>query len=152
METNHHIIPPMAYAGHLPMTLDELVAWGESLGRDVKPPLIIALSGELGSGKTTLTQAICKGYGVTEDVTSPTYALIHEYAASEKQPVFHIDLYRLESAEELNNIGWDDLLTERALIIIEWPEKAGSRLPKEVLPIMLDYVPDDPSRRLLLAG
>ncbi len=151
MDANHHIIPPLARTGHLPMTVDELTTWGESLGLDIHAPLIIALSGELGSGKTTLSQAICRGYGVTEAVTSPTYALIHEYYTG-RTVVYHVDLYRLESSDELNNIGWDDLMAENALIIVEWPERAGDRLPKGHLPITLDYLPDDPSRRLLLAG
>ncbi len=151
MDANHHVIPPLAYAGHLPMTESELIAWGESLGRDIRPPLLITLTGDLGTGKTTLVKAICRGYGVTEDVTSPTYALVHEYAAP-KAPVYHIDLYRLTNEEELNNIGWDDLLATHALVLVEWPERAGTLLPKDHLPITLDYLPGDPSRRLLLAG
>jgi tRNA threonylcarbamoyladenosine biosynthesis protein TsaE len=133
------------------MTEPELIAWGESLGRCAHPPLIIAVSGELGSGKTTLTQAICRGYGVVGAVTSPTYALVHEYPAS-KSPVLHIDLYRLRTPQELDTLGWDDLMATRALIIIEWPERAGTRAPANRLPIMLDHLPDDPDRRLLLAG
>jgi tRNA threonylcarbamoyladenosine biosynthesis protein TsaE len=133
------------------MTEAELVRWGEALGRDVHPPMIITLVGELGTGKTTLAQAICRGYGVEEEVTSPTYALIHEYAAP-KSPVFHIDLYRLESPDELDNMGWDELVTDHALILVEWPERAGDRLPPVHVPITLDYLPDDPTRRVLLAG
>jgi tRNA threonylcarbamoyladenosine biosynthesis protein TsaE len=152
MEANHHVIPPLAYAGHLPMTESELIAWGESLGRDIHPPLLVTLTGELGTGKTTLVQAICRGYGVVDDVTSPTYALVHEYTAPSKAPVYHIDLYRLEHEDELTNIGWDDLIAAHALLLVEWPERAGKRLPKDHLPITLDYLPNDPARRLLLAG
>jgi tRNA threonylcarbamoyladenosine biosynthesis protein TsaE len=109
------------------------------------------LTGELGVGKTTLAQAICLGYGVRDEITSPTYALIHEYR-SPKSAVFHIDLYRLESPDQLTNIGWDEIVSSRALILVEWPERAGSRLPDDHLPIDLDYVPDEPTRRILLAG
>lgn len=151
MDTLHHVIPTRATRGHLPVTEPELIAWGESLGHAAHPPLIIALTGDLGTGKTTLAQAICRGYGVTADVTSPTYALVHEYAAP-RSPVYHIDLYRLERADELTNIGWDDLITAHALVIVEWPERAGARLPGDHVPIALDYVPGDPGRRLLLAG
>jgi tRNA threonylcarbamoyladenosine biosynthesis protein TsaE len=133
------------------MTLDQLVAWGETLGRDAKSPLVIALTGELGAGKTTLAQAICRGYGVTEPVTSPTYALVHEYTGR-RTPVYHIDLYRLERSDELTNIGWDDIIAANALVIVEWPERAGDRLPNDHLPIALDYFEGDPDRRLLLAG
>ena len=101
--------------------------------------------------ETTLAQAICRGYGVDVPVTSPTYALIHEYA-SPRSPVYHIDLYRLNSPDDLTQLGWDDLLLERALVIVEWPERAGARLPAEHVPIALDYDPDDESARILLAG
>lgn len=133
------------------MTEEELVRWGEELGRSSNAPLIITLKGELGAGKTTLTQAICRGYGVTNEVTSPTYALVHEYA-SPKSPVFHIDLYRLNNSSELTNIGWEDIIAAHALVIVEWPERAGDRLPQDHLPIELDYAQDDPNRRVLLAG
>jgi tRNA threonylcarbamoyladenosine biosynthesis protein TsaE len=133
------------------MTETELVAWGESLGRAVHPPLCITLSGNLGTGKTTLVQAICRGYGVTSEVTSPTYAIVHEYL-SPRSPVYHVDLYRLELEDELTNIGWDDLLSANALVLVEWPDRAHGQLPSNHLPIALDYLPDDPSHRLLLAG
>jgi tRNA threonylcarbamoyladenosine biosynthesis protein TsaE len=115
------------------------------------PPLIVTLTGELGVGKTTLAQAVCLGYGVRDDITSPTYALVHEYRAA-KSAVFHIDLYRLDSPDQLTNLGWDEIVSSRSLVVVEWPERAGSRLPDDHLPIDLDYVPDDPTRRILLAG
>jgi len=151
MDAHHHITPPRARAGRSSLTEAELVKWGEALGRDARAPLLITLTGDLGAGKTTLAQAICRGYGVAADVTSPTYALVHEYAAP-RSPVFHLDLYRVERPEELRNIGWDDIITAHALVLVEWPERAGNWLPAEHLPIALDYLPDDPSRRLLLAG
>ena len=124
----------------------ELRHWGEELGRSASAPLIVTLTGELGVGKTTLARAICRGYGVEEEVTSPTYALIHEYRAP-RSAVFHIDLYRLDSAEQLTNLGWDEIVSSRALVLIEWPERAGVRLPEDHLPIDLDYVEGDPGRR-----
>lgn len=152
MDAHHHVVPQRAAAGHLPMTEAELVAWGVALGRDARAPLVIALTGELGVGKTTLVQAICRGYGVTGDVTSPTYALVHEYTSSSRSPVYHLDLYRIERSDELQNIGWDDIMAAHALVLVEWPERAGDQLPHDHLPIALDYLPDDPTRRLLLAG
>ena len=116
-----------------------------------KPPLVITVSGELGAGKTTLVQAICRGYGVTEDVTSPTFSLVHQYAAP-RSPVFHLDLYRLRDPQELTNIGWDEVLVEEALVLIEWPERAGDRIPRNHVPISLQHLPDDPGRRVLYAG
>ena len=73
------LVPVFASHGRLAVTELELVAWGERLGRAVAPPLMIAISGELGAGKTTLVRAICRGYGVADDVTSPTFTLVHEY-------------------------------------------------------------------------
>lgn len=151
MPAHRHVVPPRADKGHLRLNESELRAWGEDLGKATSPPLVVTLTGELGAGKTTLARAICRGYGVEEEVTSPTYALIHEYKAP-RSAVFHIDLYRLDSPEQLTNLGWDEIVSSRSLILIEWPERAGSRLPDDHLPIDLDYLPDDPSRRILLAG
>jgi tRNA threonylcarbamoyladenosine biosynthesis protein TsaE len=113
--------------------------------------LVVTIAGELGAGKTTLVKAICEGFGVTEDVTSPTFALVHRYAAP-RSPVYHLDLYRLRDASELTNIGWDDVMAEEALILVEWPERAGDRIPRQHIPISLQHLPDDPTRRLLYAG
>jgi len=151
MPAHRHLVPSRADRGHLKLTESELRHWGEELGRSITPPLVVTLTGELGAGKTTLAQAICLGYGVREEITSPTYALVHEYRAP-RSAVFHVDLYRLDSPDQLTNIGWDEIVSSRSLILVEWPERAASRLPDDHLPIDLDYVPGDPTRRILLAG
>ena len=151
MQAHRHLVPPLAAKGHLPLTLDEMTRWGTELGEAIVAPLVISLTGDLGAGKTTLAQAICAGYGVTEPVTSPTYALVHKYD-SPKSAVYHVDLYRLDNEAQLTNIGWDDLIADRALVIVEWPERAGDRMPPDSLQIDLEYLPDDESRRVLLAG
>lgn len=143
--------PPKPADGHLALTAAELVAWGERLGRAIAAPLVVTLAGELGAGKTTLTQAICRGYGVTEEVTSPTFALVHEYRGG-RSVVYHLDLYRLKQPAELDQLGWDEMLSERALVLIEWPERAGAMLPDAPLGITLAHLPGDPARRLLLTG
>lgn len=151
MQTHRHVVPPLAAKGHLNLTETEMVDWGRELGEAIVPPLVVSLSGDLGAGKTTLAQAICSGYGVVEPVTSPTYALVHRYEA-DKSPVYHVDLYRLDNESQLTNIGWDDLMSERAVVIVEWPERAGDRMPADHLHIDLGHLRGDESRRVLLAG
>jgi len=151
VQAHRHVVPPLADRSRIVLSEEELKEWGRELGRSSTPPLVITLTGELGAGKTTLAQAICEGYGVEEPVTSPTYALVHRYVAP-KSPVFHVDLYRLDDPIQLTNIGWDDLLSEHAIVIVEWPERAGPRIPADHLPIDIDYVDGDPNHRLLLAG
>ena len=130
------------------LTLHELTDWGERLGASLKPGAIIALQGDLGTGKTTLAQAICRGVGIREDVTSPTFALVNEYHANGGS-VFHLDLYRLAGPADLTNLAWDDIVNSGQIVIIEWPERAGDRMPDEAMRIRLDYIPDDDDRRLL---
>jgi len=151
VHARHHVIPPLAATGKVAVTESELRSWGERLGHAATAPLAIAISGELGAGKTTLAQAICRGAGVREFVTSPTFALVQRYEGA-RFPVYHLDLYRLDSANELVNIGWDDVLRDDALVLIEWPERAEGRLPDDALHLELEHHPTDISRRLLLAG
>ena len=145
------IVPPLARRGHLALTLPELEHWGVEFGHAARPPLCVAIRGDLGAGKTTLVRAICRGFGVEGDVTSPTYALVHEYTAPRSR-VFHLDLYRLERESDLTNIGWFDILASGGLVLVEWPERAGSLLPPDHVPVDLEHVPGDPDHRLLLAG
>ncbi len=145
------IVPERAARSRLALTREELVAWGESFGRAARTPLVVTLAGDLGTGKTTLAQAICRGFGVTDDVTSPTYALVHEYRAP-RGTVYHLDLYRLEREDELTNLGWDEVVGADALVLVEWPERAGTRLPAGHVPIDLEYLAGDDTRRVLLAG
>lgn len=145
------IIPPLAAHGHLALTHAELVSWGERFGRAANAPLLVTIAGDLGAGKTTLAQAICRGYGVRDEVTSPTFNLVHTYT-SPRGTVYHLDLYRLKSPDELTNIGWDEIIAADALVLIEWPERAGSQIPRVHVPISLQHLPDDPSHRLLYAG
>jgi tRNA threonylcarbamoyladenosine biosynthesis protein TsaE len=145
-------IPPRAGDGKLALTRPELVAWGERFGAGLRAPVVVALSGDLGAGKTTLAQAICRGLGVTDDVTSPTYAIVHEYGARGGQVVHHLDLYRLEDPRELANVGWDAIVGEPGIVLVEWPERAGALLPRDAVKIDLEHLPGDPERRLLLAG
>lgn len=144
------IVPPLAAEGRLAVTEAELRDWGARLGRQIVPPLVVTLTGDLGAGKTTLARAICEGYGVRDEVTSPTFAIVHEYA-SPRSTVHHIDLYRLEGSRDLQNIGWDEIMAGDGLVFVEWPERAAGRLPDH-LPVELRHIPEDTSRRVLYAG
>jgi tRNA threonylcarbamoyladenosine biosynthesis protein TsaE len=145
-----HPLPPLAAHGRLALTEEEMVAWGERLGRSIHAPLVITIDGDLGAGKTTLTRAICRGYGVHDEITSPTFTLVHEYTGRSK--VYHLDLYRLEGPRQLELLGWDDLCGERALIIVEWPDRASALMPHGHLPISLSHIDGRPDRRVLYAG
>jgi tRNA threonylcarbamoyladenosine biosynthesis protein TsaE len=145
------LLPPLATEGRLALTEAELTEWGTRLGRQIDPPLIVTLDGDLGAGKTTLVRAICAGYGVRDEVTSPTFAIVHVYDAP-KSPVYHIDLFRIDALRDLQNIGWDDLVQSDALLLIEWPDRAGELLPADHAPIQLRHVEGDPLRRVLYAG
>jgi tRNA threonylcarbamoyladenosine biosynthesis protein TsaE len=129
-------------------TLEELRDWGAAFGESLQPGEIIALEGELGAGKTTLAQAICRGVGITEDVTSPTFALVNRHEG-ERANVYHLDLYRLSGPDDLTNLGWDDIVNSSEIVIVEWPDRAGSRLPHGAIRIRLEYIPDDDNRRRL---
>ena len=115
---------------------DETIALGRRLAAQLTPPVLVVLLGDLGAGKTTLTKGIAAGLGAAaeEEVTSPTFTLIHEYGAREhggrraKAPVYHVDLYRIENARELETLGLEDMLAERAVVIVEWGEKLGPAL------------------------
>ncbi len=128
------------------MTREELEAWGEQLGATLVPGDVVALHGDLGAGKTTLARAIARGWGALDEVTSPTYALVHRYDAP-RGPLWHLDLYRIESPSELLHLGWDDVLAGDAPAVIEWPERAGAELPAERMDVQLATVDGDPLRR-----
>ncbi len=127
---------------------DELQRFGEALGRGLGAPAVVGLSGELGSGKTTLVQAVCRGLGARALATSPTYALVHHYAAADGRPVYHVDCYRLRSPDEARDLGFDDMTREQAIVLIEWPERAGAWCPPLDRHLRLSHDPD-PAYRVL---
>ncbi len=102
---------------------EETIELGAKLARQLPQPCLLVLEGELGSGKTTLVKGIVSGLGVArqEEVTSPSFTLVHEYGTERK--VYHADLYRVEGARELATLGLEDLLEQEAMVIVEWGEK-----------------------------
>src|ERR1700681_1286311 len=103
---------------------EETIAFGRSLAAVLAPPLIVLLRGDLGAGKTTLVKGIAEGFGAAraEDVTSPTFTLVHEYRGPHIT-LYHIDLYRIETQRDLETLGLDDLLAPNCVLLIEWGEK-----------------------------
>ena len=130
------------------LSADELSRFGEGLGRGLAAPTVIGLSGDLGTGKTTLVQAICRGLGARVPATSPTYALVHRYETATGWPVYHVDCYRLRSPEEARDVGFEDMERERAIVLIEWPERAGVWAPALDRHLLLAHDPD-PTVRVL---
>lgn len=117
-------------------------ALGERLGRQLRRGDVLLLRGELGAGKTCLTQGIARGLGCTGDVTSPTFVMVNEYQGRER--LFHVDLYRIAGTDELEELGlWDQAAL--GVLVVEWPERAGDALPQATLTIELSYgeAPED---------
>ncbi len=121
---------------------EETLHFGALLGRHVTKGSVIALSGELGSGKTCMAQGIAKGLRVPENlyVTSPSYVLVNEYAGSLR--LFHMDLYRINNVAELDDIGIDEMLSSDDVTVIEWAEKMGDVLPEERLFVSISIIDD----------
>ncbi len=119
---------------------EQTLYWGKLLGLLLDEGDVVALTGELGAGKTALTQGIADGLGVSKDcyVTSPTFTIINEYKG--RIPVYHLDFYRIESSLEIGNLGLEEYLPGEGVAIIEWAEKVERFLPKEYLKIILKYV------------
>lgn len=109
-----------------------MIAAGADLGASLEAGSVVALCGDLGAGKTHFSKGIVSGIGADDAVSSPTFSLVNEYRSG-RLPVFHFDFYRLESADELIQIGWDDYLDEEGVVIVEWADKFPGLLPEEVI-------------------
>jgi tRNA threonylcarbamoyladenosine biosynthesis protein TsaE len=129
------------------LTESQLRDRGEALGRSLPPGSILLFRGEVGAGKTTFIKAIAKGLGVESATASPTFALVHRYLGR-RGPVFHIDCYRLRTPDEAQDLDWEGLLGEGDVLLIEWPDQAGSWLPKATHQFSLAHVEDPDLRRL----
>jgi len=126
---------------------EETIALGRELRSLLAPPKLVVLRGDLGAGKTTLVKGIAEGFEAAsqEDVTSPTFTLIHEYRGP-SATLFHIDLYRVETQRELETLGLDDLTTENSVLLIEWGEKFERFQNERDVEIMLERVSEDERR------
>ena len=124
----------------------ETIAFGRQLAAMLQPGDVLALSGDLGAGKTCLVKGIAAGLGITHEVTSPTFTLIHEYRGG-RLPLAHIDLYRLETVGAAVAIGIEDYLSGPGVAVIEWAERIAALLPAQTRRIHLTAL-DDQRRRI----
>lgn len=134
---------PVASRVFLTHSTEETIQRGREIGARLKPPVLVLLSGELGAGKTTLTKGIASGLGAAEEeeVTSPTFTLVHKYDRGTR--VYHVDLYRIASPHDLETLGLDDVFGEHAVVIVEWPETLAPPADWLVVRIHLEHVSED---------
>ena len=123
---------------------------GTLLARQLKPGDVIAFRGGLGAGKTAFTRGIAAGLGASEPVTSPTYTVVNEYLSG-RLPLFHFDMYRLASADELFDIGWEDYLERGGVCAVEWSENVTEALEDPIL-VTLERTESDETRRITIEG
>ena len=124
----------------------ETRALGEKLASRLKPGDVVALEGELGAGKSELARGIARGLGVTETVTSPSFTILNVYESG-RCPLYHFDWYRLESEEELYELGMDEYLGGDGIAVVEWAERCPDAVPENVLRIRLEVTGGE-SRRI----
>ena len=131
---------------------EETIALGRTLAEMLAPPKLVLLRGELGAGKTTLVKGIAEGFHAAseEDVTSPTFTLVHEYRAPGIN-LYHIDLYRVDTPRELETLGLDDLVAENSVLLIEWGDKFARLVSQRDVEIGLERVGEN-ERRIRVIG
>ena len=131
---------------------EETEALGAALGRALRPGTVVAYRGDLGAGKTAFTRGLAKGLGCREPVTSPTYTIVNEYLSG-RMPLFHFDMYRLRSADDLFDIGWEDYLDRGGVCAVEWSEQVTEALPPDTLRVCFARCPEaDNWRTITIEG
>ncbi|MBQ7768853.1 MAG: tRNA (adenosine(37)-N6)-threonylcarbamoyltransferase complex ATPase subunit type 1 TsaE [Oscillospiraceae bacterium] len=128
---------------------EQTEAVGQALAKILTPGAVIAYRGDLGAGKTAFTRGLARGLGSTEQVTSPTYTIVNEYLSG-RCPLFHFDMYRLRSADELFDIGWDDYLDRGGVCAVEWSENVIDALEDPIV-VNIEKLGED-TRRITVTG
>jgi tRNA threonylcarbamoyladenosine biosynthesis protein TsaE len=123
---------------------EETQAAGEALGRRLAAGAVVALTGELGAGKTCFIQGLVRGLGVSTPATSPTFVLVNEYRG--RLAVHHVDLYRLDTLAEMADLGLDELFAGHGVTVVEWADKLGPLLPPDAVRVHIDGVGDERRR------
>ena len=130
-------------------TVDQTEAVGCALGKVLQPGTVIAYRGDLGAGKTAFTRGLAAGLGATDRITSPTYTIVNEYLGG-RLPLFHFDMYRLASADDLWDIGWEDYLERGGVCAVEWSENVEDALEAPIM-ITIEKLDED-RRRIIIEG
>lgn len=133
-------------------TESETINFGVKIASSLKNGDVVALYGDLGSGKTRLVKGICLGLGVKQTVNSPTFILVNEYSSEKFPNIFHFDLYRLKSEGEIIAMGFEDYLNNRGIILIEWPEHADQLIPKGTIKIHISHSVENENERWIKVG
>ena len=136
----------MEFLSHSPAQTE---AVGEALGKILKPGAVIAYRGDLGAGKTAFTRGLAKGLGSNDPVTSPTYTIVNEYLGG-RLPLFHFDMYRLGSSDELFDIGWEDYLERGGVCAVEWSENVADAM-EDAIYVCIEKTGEE-SRRITIEG
>ena len=131
---------------------EETQQLGERLAGALKPGAVIAFTGDLGAGKTAFTRGLAQGLGIQERVTSPTFTIVNEYEGG-RLPLFHFDMYRLEDADSLFDIGWEDYLDRGGVCAVEWSEQTEDALPSNAIRVTIARCPEaDTWRTITIEG
>ena len=138
----------MEYLSHSPEETEHI---GEMLGRRLRPGTVVAYRGGLGMGKTAFTRGLARGLGCAGRVTSPTFTIVNEYDEG-RLPLFHFDMYRLGSSDELFDIGWEDYLTRGGVCAVEWSERVDDAMPADTLWVDIARGTDESDRIITISG
>ena len=136
---------------HVSNSPEETEGLGEALARRLEPGTVIAFTGDLGAGKTAFVRGLARGLGVRERVTSPTFTIVNEYEGG-RLPLFHFDMYRLGSADELFDIGWEDYLDRGGVCAVEWSENVSDALGEDCLRVDIRRGAEDEQRIITIGG
>lgn len=128
----------------------ETEAIGQALVGRLAPGTVVAFTGDLGAGKTAFVRGMARGLGISQRVTSPTFTIVNEYDGT--TPLFHFDMYRLDSEEDLFDIGWDDYLARGGVCAVEWSERIDSALPPDALTVSIARGENDNDRIITVTG
>ncbi len=129
-------------------SVEETWAVAKKFAGRLKAGDVVCLEGDLGAGKTTFTQALAAALGVSGRVTSPTFCIVQEHFG--ENFVVHMDLYRLNGEDDVEAIGWEDYLSRGAILVVEWPERAGTLIPATAYHINFTYADGDEARRIVI--